>query len=155
MTEWRPIPEYPMYEVSELGIVRSLDRLDSLGRRIKGRELKQHPTGPAKYLTVTLFHKPKSKSMKVHLAVLEAFVGPRPAGHDGLHGDDDRANNRVSNLRWGTKSENSYDAVKNGVHPMSSKTHCPQGHPYDLENTVISKQGWRRCLICKREGYKK
>lgn len=37
----------------------------------------------------------------------------------------------------------------------ASKTHCPQGHPYNAENTetVIKKDGSRNrnCLICKRE----
>jgi len=41
--------------------------------------------------------------------VLEAFVGPAPEGHEGLHGDGDPANNRLDNLRWGTRSENNID----------------------------------------------
>lgn len=31
-----------------------------------------------------------------------------------------------------------------------AKTHCPQGHPYDAENTRISKRG-RICRACTRE----
>jgi hypothetical protein len=29
-----------------------------------------------------------------------------------------------------------------------AKTHCPKGHPYDETNTVISKEGYRRCREC-------
>ena len=28
------------------------------------------------------------------------------------------------------------------------KTHCPQGHEYTAENTLLSKEGWRRCRVC-------
>lgn len=31
------------------------------------------------------------------------------------------------------------------------KTHCPQGHPYDLINTKYSKIGWRYCRPCRLE----
>jgi len=29
-------------------------------------------------------------------------------------------------------------------------THCPQGHPYDEQNTYISPAGIRQCKICRR-----
>lgn len=28
------------------------------------------------------------------------------------------------------------------------KTHCPQGHPYNTENTIVTKEGKRRCKTC-------
>jgi hypothetical protein len=46
--------------------------------------------------------------------VLEAFAGPRPDGMDALHRDDNPTNNRFDNLRWGTRSDNLFDAVRNG-----------------------------------------
>jgi hypothetical protein len=33
---------------------------------------------------------------------------------------------------------------------MANKTHCPQGHPYDEENTILYK-GKRKCRACKNE----
>lgn len=33
----------------------------------------------------------------------------------------------------------------------AKKTHCPQGHPYDEENTKISSSGSRLCRTCIRE----
>lgn len=65
---------------------------------------------------VTLTRDGVSKSHRVHLLVLEAFVGPRPTPDAvGLHFDDDIWNNRVDNLRWGTRSDNWHDAVRNGI----------------------------------------
>jgi hypothetical protein len=32
-----------------------------------------------------------------------------------------------------------------------AKTHCPGGHPYDLENTYLCPNGARQCRICRRE----
>lgn len=32
-----------------------------------------------------------------------------------------------------------------------AKTHCPQGHPFNEENTSYTKQGWRICKTCHRE----
>lgn len=50
----------------------------------------------------------------VHAVVLEAFVGPRPPGHEALHGDHNRKHNALSNLRWGTKRENEDDKIAAG-----------------------------------------
>jgi hypothetical protein len=50
----------------------------------------------------------------VHHLVLELFVGPRPIGKFALHRDDDRSNNHVTNLYWGTAQENHRDRRRNG-----------------------------------------
>jgi DNA-binding NarL/FixJ family response regulator len=47
--------------------------------------------------------------MYVHIAVLLAFVGPRPPGLEARHRDGDDANNKLSNLEWATKSRNTQD----------------------------------------------
>lgn len=86
----------------------------------------------------------------VHQLVLEAFIGPRPAGMMACHNDGNPANNRVENLRWDTQSSNIFDAIGQGTHTMSSVTHCRHGHEYTPENTIISTKGWRSCRTCKR-----
>jgi hypothetical protein len=50
----------------------------------------------------------------VHIVVLEAFRGPRPAGLEGCHNDGNCLNNFVSNLRWDTHESNIADARKHG-----------------------------------------
>lgn len=51
----------------------------------------------------------------VHRLILEAFVGPCPPGMEARHLDDNKANNRLENLCWGTPSENYADRVANGI----------------------------------------
>lgn len=45
----------------------------------------------------------------VHTLVMEAFVGPCPAGLEVCHGDGDGHNNRLANLRHDTKPANARD----------------------------------------------
>jgi hypothetical protein len=35
----------------------------------------------------------------------------------------------------------------------ANKTHCPDGHPYDSENTYITPTGKRMCKACRKEAY--
>lgn len=52
--------------------------------------------------------------LKVHHAVLYAFLGPRPSPeHVAMHEDDNSYNNTLENLRWGTTQENQESKVKN------------------------------------------
>jgi hypothetical protein len=60
-------------------------------------------------------------------------------------------------LRAGTQQENVQDAEAKGRqfhargadHPNAKKTHCPYGHEYTLENTLLSN-GRRNCRQCRR-----
>ena len=52
------------------------------------------------------------KMFLVHRLVLLAFVGPCPVGMEGCHFDNDATNNRLSNLRWDTLSNNQKDRVR-------------------------------------------
>jgi NUMOD4 motif. len=148
MERWLPVADYEgIYEVSDRGRVKSLARRDSRGRRIGGRMLSifSHPSG---HLWVKLSRDGSSQHGKVHRLVLIAFAGPPPAGCEALHGDGNPANNLLSNLRWGTRSENLLDAVRHGTHFHAKKTHCPQGHPYDATNTYETSTGRRMCRTC-------
>ncbi len=125
MTEiWKPVVSYEgQYEVSDRGRVRSLDRVQTYTRtdQYSGRDLiivRRHRgkmlrpgrmTGG--HLSVALG---KGNSVCVHVMVLEAFIGPCPSGHESLHRDDVPANNSLDNLRWGTRSDNMHDAIRNG-----------------------------------------
>lgn len=80
----------------------------------------------------------------------EAFLGPRPDGLVVRHLDDDRTNNRASNLAYGTASDNQRDSVRNGTQADIQKTHCPAGHAYDQANTYVDPRGSRRCRACNR-----
>lgn len=103
MTEnWKAVPGYGgLYEVSDLGRVRSYARGTA---RLLRPGIASHG-----YPTVALG---RGKSRTVHSLVAEAFLGPRPAGQEVCHRDGDRANPALSNLVYGTRSENNIDASK-------------------------------------------
>lgn len=145
--EWRPIPGYEgSYEVSDRGKVRSA--------RGAQRILKPWMQKGG-YPTVQLRRNGQSKKSGVHSLVLEAFIGPRPAGMDGCHNDGDPLNNTPSNLRWGSRSDNMHDAVAHGTHNHARKTHCIHGHEFTAENTRVytfpNGVTARFCRACKRE----
>jgi hypothetical protein len=156
---WLPVLGWEgIYSVSDQGRVRSEARVV---KRRDGRQRNQ----PEKILTPT--QSPNNGRMIVVLCdgpdrhvtfsvdriVMDTFVGPRPDGLERLHWDDDPTNNALTNLRYGTRSENLHDAVRNGRHAMASRTHCPQKHPYSPENTYIRKGG-RNCRECRRQKWR-
>lgn len=59
----------------------------------------------------------------LHRIVLETFVGPCPPGMECRHLDGDPSNNRLSNLAWGTRLENSSDTVRHGRSMRGHKHH--------------------------------
>lgn len=50
-----------------------------------------------------------------HTLVLEAFVGPKPAGMQACHNDGNKKNNHYTNLRWDTASSNQQDKKSHGT----------------------------------------
>jgi len=145
MIEWRDAPRYEgRYQVSNDGRVRSL-----IAQRGSG-VLKAAPTD-AGYRRVNLYYDVgKYKSRLVHTLVAEAFIGPCPAGMEVCHRDGKKDNNAVTNLYYGTRSQNMLDKVRHGAHHNANKSHCPRGHEYNVENTLHSG-GRRRCRACGRD----
>lgn len=115
MELWTSIPGYEgFYEVSNYGNVRSLTRSVAYGRHgntvYKGKDIKQFISGA--YLSVKLAKAGITKTTYVHELVLLAFEGERPALNGRCeirHLDGDKLNNRLSNLKYGTVSENMAD----------------------------------------------
>jgi len=117
--EWRPIEGYEgFYEVSNLGRVRSLDRVveSSTGKRkYKGKMLKPQLL-PQGYLKVDLTKEGKCKKQLVHRLVAIAFLGQPPEGHVVCHGPKGPQCNKVTNLSWGTYKQNSGpDRLRDGT----------------------------------------
>ena len=107
---WKDIEGFEgIYQVSNLGKVRSLDRyvntaiLHSKLKKTKGRILKQSCNIHG-YSFVSLGKKPKPYS--VHRLVAKTFI-PNPKNKEFVdHINTVRTDNRVENLRWATRSEN-------------------------------------------------
>lgn len=153
-TEWRDVLGYEKsYEVSNMGEVRSLDRILQDGHRWKGRTLKlvsRKGFDGADRTQVTLHFAGRQRTRLVHRLVLDAFVGPRPEGTEGCHWDGDPANNRLDNLRWATHLDNEADKARHGTHHNTMKTHCPQGHLLAGLNLMAAdvRRGFRKCRAC-------
>lgn len=92
---WKPVPNSP-YEASNLGRMRN----PKTGKFVGTCLLKNG------YLSLP--------GLLVHRAVLSAFDGPRPPTLVVRHEDDDRSNNALPNLSWGTRAENAADTAAAG-----------------------------------------
>lgn len=155
---WRPVVGYEeTHEVSDQGRVRRLGRMvwhypSQAHRFSPERLLKLNLSGP--YPRVGLNVDGTQRVVAVHRLVAAAFLGPRPAGMQVCHTNGDPTDNRLTNLRYDTSSANNYDQVRHGTHSNARKTHCPQGHPYDDENTLWAGQV-RRCRICRTESLRR
>lgn len=116
----KPIKGFPGYLVGNDGSVWSKWRWSSKGNKrgetvsyigstMKQMKARKHNGG---YLTVAVRKDGKYYYFLIHRLVLETFIGPCPEGMECLHGDGSRTNNRVENLRWGTRQENCDDMVE-------------------------------------------
>ncbi|QXN74668.1 HNH endonuclease [Mycobacterium phage JeTaime] len=152
LERWLPIEGYEgCYEVSDQGRVRSLERLNARGARVRERILTPMLCGRPKYHMVALHRDGVRNVRKVHHLVLEAFVGPRLGDVLCRHKNDIPTDNRLSNLAWGTGSENQHDSVRNGRHAQSRKVKCRNSHPLSGDNLYVTPAGERACRECNRQ----
>lgn len=158
---WRSVSGFEgRYEVSDLGRVRSLDRILRDGRRWKGRVLRQVPDNHG-YPQVNLCRDMVQKTLRVSKLVADAFLGPRIGALEVCHANRNPMDNRLVNLRWDTRSGNMQDALAHGTQNMVRRTHCPRGHVLAPPNLQPYKAalGWRECLACHKAraytGYRK
>lgn len=109
----RKIPGHPRYSIGRAGEIWSCKR---------HKYLKVH-VGSHGYKMVDL----DEQRCSLHRLLLSVFVRlPRPS-EVGRHLNDDRLDNRLENLAWGTRSDNARDAKRNGI-----QLGCPgkgESHP--------------------------
>lgn len=117
MEEWRDVKDHPGYQVSSSGQVRSfMNNRHGVGEEPR---LLKTDTNSNGYLRVTLG---SNNRAFIHRMVGEAFI-PNPDNLPVIrHKDDDRTNNSVENLEWGTQSDNIKDAVQRGRFVNNIKT---------------------------------
>lgn len=147
---WLPVVGYESsYEVSDQGHIQSLDRVQTIPgrwgkpieRRLRGQMLKPKPL-PSGYLRVSL----AGNDVYIHIAVLEAFIGPCPSGEEACHGNGTNSDNRLTNLRWDTHEANERDKERSVI---DKRTHCKWNHEFTPENSMPCNGGTaRRCRIC-------
>ncbi|HIS18358.1 MAG TPA: HNH endonuclease [Candidatus Coprovivens excrementavium] len=122
---WKDISGYEgLYQVSDLGNVKSLDRIsvssDNKVRNLKGLMLKQ-PLNVNGIPYVTLSKNGKRQKHTTHKIVALTFIGERPEGYQVLHRDGDCLNNKLCNLSYDTQSQNMIDMYRYGKKNGSGK----------------------------------
>lgn len=111
----RPIADYPGYFVSRDGYVFA-----TTGGSLK--PVNEHIHAGYRYVTLGYGAKGyrRQSPVLVHRLVLETFVGPRPSRkQECRHLNGNAFDNRASNLKWGTHSENTLDSIRHGTHYLT------------------------------------
>lgn len=158
--KWKTIQEYPNYEVSNRGNVRSKDRIVvRKGHKtiLKGKLLKQYCGGG--YMRVALYNGNRGSRVNksVHRLVAQAFV-ENPSNLIIInHKDENKLNNNAENLEWCTYKYNSNygTAIKRRVlnqnwNDISLKLSKPVVQ-MDKDFNVIAV--YKSCVSCKKFGF--
>ena len=122
MEVWKDIPGYEgKYQASTEGRIRSLDfevngichfTGKSFTRRIKGKILRPGRYCKSGHVSVILGRGTSGKP--VHQLVMRTFVGNPPEGEEVLHINGKPDDNRLANLRYGTRTDNILDVYWQG-----------------------------------------
>lgn len=102
--QWRDIPNYPNYEVSDKGNVRN----KKTGRFLKPQLIKGYPR-------VVICNKGYTHPITIHRLVADIFYEGDHTGLQVNHIDGVKTNNSVDNLEWITCSDNLKHAYKTGL----------------------------------------
>jgi hypothetical protein len=106
MVVWKPIEDFPGYEVSSDGQVRH------------GAKIKKTEPDRKGYRRVKLWRDGKASNRFVAPLVARAFIGLCPPGQTVRHRDGVNTNNVATNLQYGTRSENELDKREHGTAPQ-------------------------------------
>jgi len=137
MEVWKPVVGAEgLYEVSDQGRVRSLDRkvryVNGRTARYKGRLLR--PFRSPRMVKVCLG---RGVNRTVHSLVACAFLGSPPINSEICHNDGNAANNRLENLRYDTRIANAADKRRHGTHLEGSR--CPHAKLNEKEVLEIRR----------------
>ena len=108
MEEWKTIQSHADYEASNHGrIRRRVPTRNARGPQLPAGTILKGSRASHGYRQVRLSDgNGHAVDCLVHRLVLEAFYGVPFVGAVGCHINGDTADNQLSNLKWGTQSEN-------------------------------------------------
>lgn len=135
--EWRNIENYPGYQVSNLGYVRS----NRIGQKWKIL----NPEVCKGYKRILLRNSEGKKHWFVHILVARAFIANPDNKPIVNHKDADKFNNCVENLEWATPSENTVHAFQNGL------MNIPRGTRHYLSKLTDKQVAYIRKVYVPRD----
>jgi hypothetical protein len=140
MVEWRAVPGSQWTEVSDDGRQRSYYRSEHFPTEVEGHVNKD---GRRCY---GVRINGKRMSRPAAWFVLLAFVGPCPVGMECCHNDGDCSNDKLDNLRWGTRASNSADTVAHGRCRFSATGDAAVNTkiPDAVVQMIQAKTDWKR-----------
>jgi len=104
MPIWKDIPGYEgIYQVSDMGLVRSVDRMSSNGKKLSGKNMSVQKDA-LNYRRIRLRKDGVSRTEKVHRLVLLSFIGVSDDVVDHINGNP--SDNRLVNLRYVSSRQN-------------------------------------------------
>ena len=105
---WKNIKDYEgLYQISNLGRVRSLKRNNTNGKILKTAINKRG------YVIAYFSKNNKKYAKKIHRLVAEAFIDNLENKSQVNHIDGNKQNNNINNLEWVSQSENCKHAYQN------------------------------------------
>ena len=148
---WLPVVGYEgLYEVSNMGRIRSLDRLvvrPPKGSYIRpGQMLNPLVKRRSGYPTITLRKDNESWRGSLHQIVATTFI-PNPENKPYVdHINAVKTDNRVENLRWATRLENNTNPISCYHNSISKK-----GRPSKLKGRHVTQDDVEKRLVTKQE----
>ena len=155
---WKSIPNYPEYEISEFGVVKSSHRNVTQTSRwgapmlrvYVGGEIKQKVNRHGYAQVVVRNQTHGSKTINIHRCVAELFVEGYAPGLVVNHKDGSKLNNKHFNLEWVTTQRNIEHAFEMGLSeiPFGIESNACKGWVEAVDpsgNVVATFAGERQC----------
>lgn len=144
---WKDIEDYEgLYQVSNFGRIKRV----TTGRILKGGKNKDG------YLLVRLYKNSIGSTKGIHRLVAKVFI-PNPENKPEInHIDEDKTNNKVSNLEWMTAKENTNHGTRNGrmsrsksIPIIATNIKTGESHEFYGTNECARQLGLSPGSICK------
>lgn len=140
---WKEVIGYEgLYQISNRGNVKSLERINNYGRPVKEKILKPN-LSKVGYFTIRLSKNGRSRARYIHRLIAIYFIA-NPSNKKYInHKNGVKTDNRIKNLEWCTNQENSIHAAKLGLNKYKGGNDIPCIQ-INLNGVIIKKHSSRK-----------